>query len=71
MNLIDNEWFRTHAAKSRYSSSYYTILHPGKIAYDVSSDRLFISDSNNHRIVITTGDGAFVNQIGGEWLGIS
>ena len=40
-------------------------IYLGKLAYDVSSDRLFISDSNNHRIVMTTGDGAFVAQIGG------
>ncbi|CAD7700093.1 unnamed protein product [Ostreobium quekettii] len=39
---------------------------PGKIATDVDGDRLFISDSNDHRIIITTLDGKFLTQIGGN-----
>ncbi|GMH46099.1 hypothetical protein BSKO_14063 [Bryopsis sp. KO-2023] len=39
---------------------------PGKMDADLAGNRLFISDSNNHRIVITDLDGKFVSQIGGN-----
>ena len=39
---------------------------PGKLASDVNGSRLFISDSNNHRIVITKMSGEFIDQIGGN-----
>lgn len=42
------------------------LRYPGKLASDVQGDRLFISDSNNHRIVITTLTGEFLDQIGGN-----
>ncbi|KAL3690719.1 hypothetical protein R1sor_004370 [Riccia sorocarpa] len=38
---------------------------PGKLATDLANQRLFISDSNNHRIVVTDLDGNFIMQIGG------
>lgn len=44
------------------------LRYPGKLAVDAVGKRLFISDSNNHRIVITTLDGDFIDQIGGEVL---
>jgi DNA-binding beta-propeller fold protein YncE len=38
---------------------------PGKLATDLANQRLFISDSNNHRIVVTDLDGNFILQVGG------
>ncbi|KAM7272381.1 hypothetical protein ACFE04_027044 [Oxalis oulophora] len=37
---------------------------PGKLAIDVLNSRLFISDSNHNRIVVTDLDGNFIIQIG-------
>ncbi|XP_043687165.1 protein SUPPRESSOR OF QUENCHING 1, chloroplastic isoform X2 [Telopea speciosissima] len=37
---------------------------PGKLAVDVVNNRLFISDSNHNRIVVTDLDGNFIVQIG-------
>lgn len=37
---------------------------PGKLAVDVLNNRLFISDSNHNRIVVTDLDGNYVTQIG-------
>ncbi|KAK9292842.1 hypothetical protein L1049_020822 [Liquidambar formosana] len=37
---------------------------PGKLAVDVLNNRLFISDSNHNRIVVTDLDGNFMVQIG-------
>ncbi|GBG78262.1 hypothetical protein CBR_g26293 [Chara braunii] len=38
---------------------------PGKLATDLANGRLFISDSNHHRIVVTDLNGEFITQIGG------
>ncbi|CAM6081683.1 unnamed protein product [Calypogeia fissa] len=38
---------------------------PGKLATDLANQRLFISDSNNHRIVVTDLEGKFILQVGG------
>src|SRR5690349_3657200 len=40
------------------------LAFPGKILADAASDRLFISDSNHNRIVITKLDGTLVETIG-------
>ncbi|KAK9086263.1 hypothetical protein Syun_028657 [Stephania yunnanensis] len=37
---------------------------PGKLAADILNNRLFISDSNHNRIVVTDLDGNFILQIG-------
>ncbi|XP_010259233.1 PREDICTED: NHL repeat-containing protein 2 isoform X1 [Nelumbo nucifera] len=37
---------------------------PGKLAVDVMNNRLFISDSNHNRIVVTDLDGNFIVQVG-------
>ncbi|GKV01404.1 hypothetical protein SLEP1_g13958 [Rubroshorea leprosula] len=37
---------------------------PGKLAIDILNNRLFISDSNHNRIVVTDLDGNFIVQIG-------
>ncbi|XP_059063416.1 protein SUPPRESSOR OF QUENCHING 1, chloroplastic isoform X2 [Cryptomeria japonica] len=39
---------------------------PGKLAADITNNRLFISDSNNHRIVVTDLEGSFIMQVGGN-----
>lgn len=38
---------------------------PGKITTDLANGRLFISDSNHHRIVVTDLEGRFLLQVGG------
>jgi thiol-disulfide isomerase/thioredoxin len=40
------------------------LAFPGKILADERSDRLYIADSNHHRIVVTKLDGAFLDTIG-------
>jgi DNA-binding beta-propeller fold protein YncE len=40
------------------------LRYPGKLAVDQASDRLFISDSGNHRVVVCKLDGTFVEEIG-------
>jgi DNA-binding beta-propeller fold protein YncE len=42
---------------------------PGKILADTPNDRLFISDSNNNRIVIATLDGKLIEVIGSGQIG--
>ncbi len=42
---------------------------PGKIAIDNDNQRLFISDSNHHRILITSLEGRFMAQIGSGNMG--
>ncbi|GAB6165793.1 thioredoxin-like domain-containing protein [Thermostilla marina] len=37
---------------------------PGKVIYDASSERLFIADSNHHRIVVTRADGRLLEIVG-------
>ncbi|XP_031278260.1 uncharacterized protein LOC116136740 isoform X2 [Pistacia vera] len=47
------------------SSLRNLLLHfPGCISADESSDRLFLSDSNHHRIIITDGNGKILDCIG-------
>ena len=43
---------------------------PGKIAIDGVHQRLFISDSGNHRIVVTDLDGKFITSYGGNGPGL-
>lgn len=45
------------------------LRYPGKILADAQSDRLFIADSNHHRIVIATLDGKLIATIGSGELG--
>lgn len=40
------------------------LAFPGKILADAATDRLFIADSNHHRIVITKLDGTLVDTVG-------
>ena len=43
---------------------------PGKLAIDTTGRRLFISDSNNHRIVVTDLQGRFIESIGSGRIGL-
>ncbi|GFR49200.1 hypothetical protein Agub_g11225 [Astrephomene gubernaculifera] len=52
------------APSSLLSSS--PLRYPGKLACDPAGGRLFISDSNNHRILVTDLSGGFIQQIGGN-----
>ncbi|CAL5223491.1 g6016 [Coccomyxa viridis] len=42
------------------------LRYPGKLAADLAGNRLFISDSNNHRLVICDLSGRYIDQIGGN-----
>ena len=46
------------------------LRYPGKLAIDDTGKRLFISDSNHHRIVVTSADGAFQEVIGSGEIGL-
>ena len=45
------------------------LRYPGKVLADSDSDRLYISDSNHNRIVITTLDGKLVDIVGSGKIG--
>ena len=45
------------------------LKYPGKILTDAASDRLFISDSNHNRIVITRLDGTHIATVGNGQIG--
>ncbi|GAB4822761.1 hypothetical protein N2152v2_009807 [Parachlorella kessleri] len=44
---------------------------PGKVATDLEGGRLFIADSNNHRLVVTDLQGNFLDQVGGNGPGLT
>ncbi|GIL63415.1 hypothetical protein Vafri_17433, partial [Volvox africanus] len=52
--------------KTQPGAAASPLRYPGKIASDVAGGRLFISDSNNHRILVTDLNGRFIEQIGGN-----
>jgi DNA-binding beta-propeller fold protein YncE len=45
------------------------LLYPGKILADEAGGRLFISDSNHHRIVVASLDGRLIETIGSGFQG--
>ena len=53
-----------HFDLAAYQAEETPLRYPGKILADESSDRLFIADSNHHRIVVTRLDGQLVEIIG-------
>lgn len=64
-NMLDNTPLTLNLEKDndpRLATS--PLKFPGKLAIDVLNDRLFISDSNHNRIVVTDLDGNFIVQIG-------
>ena len=52
------------------SSTASPLSFPGKLAVDGETKRLFISDSNHNRIVITDLDGQFVDVVGSGRMGL-
>ncbi|KAJ6791613.1 NHL repeat-containing protein 2 isoform X2 [Iris pallida] len=64
-NLLENNSIPLALEKendSRLLSS--PLKYPGKLAIDVLNNRLFISDSNHNRIVVTDLEGNFIIQVG-------
>jgi len=47
------------------------LRYPGKLAIDPDGERLFISDSSHHRIVVTDLDGQFIDTIGTGRIGLA
>jgi len=53
----------------KFSAPPSLLAYPGKVLADEKSDRLFISDSNHNRIIITTLDGMVLDVIGDGAIG--
>ncbi|KAJ4817125.1 Haloacid dehalogenase-like hydrolase family protein [Rhynchospora pubera] len=64
-NLLENKPLPLALEKDNSSRMLKSPLKfPGKLAVDVQNNRLFISDSNHNRIVVTTLDGNYITQVG-------
>ncbi|XP_058738486.1 protein SUPPRESSOR OF QUENCHING 1, chloroplastic-like [Vicia villosa] len=64
-NMLDNTPITLNLEKDNDPRLLISPLKfPGKLAIDVLNNRLFISDSNHNRIVVTNLDGNFIVQIG-------
>jgi len=61
-DLLDEEPIRFELLS--YRTKKTPLRFPGKVLADEKSDRLVITDSNHHRIVITTLDGELLDIIG-------
>ena len=48
----------------RHHSEHQPLHFPGKVLADANSNRLYISDSGHHRIVVTDLDGQWIENIG-------
>jgi DNA-binding beta-propeller fold protein YncE len=57
--------------ESQSSKASSPLRFPGKLAVDSDGKRLFISDSNHHRVVVTDLDGKFVDVIGSGRRGLT
>ncbi|CAN0914071.1 Protein SUPPRESSOR OF QUENCHING 1, chloroplastic [Linum grandiflorum] len=63
--ILDSTPIPLNLEKDRDQRLYNSPLKfPGKLAIDVLNNRLFISDSNHNRIVVTDLDGNFISQVG-------
>ena len=56
-------------ALEKFKQPATPLRFPGKVVADAANDRLFISDSNHNRIVITTLEGKLVDVIGSGQIG--
>ena len=65
--LIDRQPLRFDLAARKAKTT--PLRYPGKVLADEASDRLFISDSNHNRIVITKLDGTLIEIIGTGQIG--
>jgi len=64
--LLDDTPLPLALERNRPAGPPSPLRYPGKLAVDAAGGRLFITDSNNHRIVVTTLDGRFLEHIGGN-----
>lgn len=55
----------------RFKTEPTPLKYPSKLLADEDNQRLFISDSNNNRIVITTLDGELIDIIGNGQMGLT
>lgn len=67
-SVIDSgvPWQKEEVVKEPYVGSFRNMLlyHPGCVSVDEDGDRIFISDSNHHRIIISNSDGMILDSIG-------
>ncbi|CAN1356753.1 Protein SUPPRESSOR OF QUENCHING 1, chloroplastic [Linum perenne] len=64
-NILNSTPIPLNLEKDRDERLYNSPLKfPGKLAIDVLNNRLFISDSNHNRIVVTDLVGNFISQVG-------
>ncbi|KAM3191005.1 hypothetical protein ACQJBY_068769 [Aegilops geniculata] len=67
-NVVESgvPWRKEEVVKEPYVGSLRNLLlHcPGGLSVDEDGDRIFISDSNHHRIIISNGDGVILDCIG-------
>lgn len=54
----------------KFSAPPSLLAYPGKVVADEKSNRLFISDSNHNRIIITSLDGMVMDVIGDGAIGV-
>ncbi|RMF95294.1 MAG: hypothetical protein D6741_11860, partial [Planctomycetota bacterium] len=59
--LDERPVYFSHELERREETPLY---FPGKVLYDAATDRLFIADSNHHRIVIARSDGKLLDIVG-------
>ncbi|KAG8086732.1 hypothetical protein GUJ93_ZPchr0010g8051 [Zizania palustris] len=59
-------WQKEEVAKEPYVGSVrnLSLYHPACISVDEDGDRIFISDSNHHRIIISNSNGTILDYIG-------
>ncbi|KAF8669869.1 hypothetical protein HU200_051045 [Digitaria exilis] len=59
-------WQKEEVVKEPYVGFFRNLLlcHPACVSVDEDGDRIFISDSNHHRIIISNGDGMILDCIG-------
>jgi len=60
---LDEKPLKSALEKDRIAAAL-PLAFPGKVLADAKTDRLFIADSNHHRIVVTSLDGALLEVIG-------
>jgi len=65
--LINREPLPMQLERNRHND--HPLLYPGKLLADAASDRLFISDTNHNRIVVTTLGGRLIETIGSGFAG--
>uniref|UniRef100_A0A8R7R3P5 NHL repeat-containing protein 2 n=1 Tax=Triticum urartu TaxID=4572 RepID=A0A8R7R3P5_TRIUA len=67
-NVVESgvPWQKEEVVKEPYVGSLRNLLlyHPGGLSVDEDGDRIFISDSNHHRIIISNCDGVILDCIG-------